>query len=463
MLEAGRMADEPSDLREQNRALDEQVKLLTKTEQRLNRSQRELAQQIRRVDALNRLALLAAKTDDPAAIAALAFEMIFGLFPYQQGLAMVGDDARAHPLAIGTVAGCEHGGEAGLARLRGRLTVVAPSPSLPVIVERTADAHGEVATLLGLLDAVFDSPPARVAEGSALILPLAIQQRSERGVLVLRRLGRAKSFDEILPGERDAPFLMLIAQQVAAALAKAELVMSLRQSYAKLESAQREIVRRERLAAIGELAAVVAHEVRNPLGAIFNCVSSLQRLSGASQEQRLLVDVLSEESHRLNRIVGDLIDFSRPRHPAKEEEALEPIVVSALESAVRDAATRQVELRRDVDTRVKAFVDAHLLRRALLNLVDNAIQASHPGGVVQVRVEQEGERVTIEVSDRGHGIPRDELERIFEPFYTTKASGTGLGLAVVRRFVEDHGGTIEVRSEVDSGSVFTIRLGDVAP
>ena len=280
-----------------------------------------------------------------------------------------------------------------------------------------------------------------------------------RGALLLRRLGRARSFHEPLPSLRDVPFLTLVAEQITAALDKAQLVASLRRSVAELEDAQRELVRRERLAAIGELAAVVAHEVRNPLGALFNSVAALERLGAPAGEGRLFLDVLREEAQRLNRIVSDLIDFSRPTPASKDDVALAPIVAGALESAARDAEARRVLLEHEVEAELSAFVDEDLLRRALLNLVDNATQATAEGGVVRVRVARDEGRVVIEVSDEGHGIASDEIGRIFEPFFTTKATGTGLGLVVVRRFADTHAGTIEVKSHLGQGSVFTIRLG----
>ncbi|HHH27076.1 MAG TPA: hypothetical protein ENK57_01835 [Polyangiaceae bacterium] len=455
--------DEARDLHERNRALDEQLKRLVRTEHRLYKSQRELGQQLRRVDAVNRLALDAAKTNEPAAIAGSAFEMLFSLFPYEQGLAVVTDDGgRSYPLAVSAAPGCEHDGEAGLARLGRQDLPDIEVPEAPVIVARTGDAPDELRPLLGLLDRVFASPEAQVAEGSALILPLQTQPDRRRGALVLRRLGRAHSYHEVLPKDGDAPYLMLVARQVAAALGKTELLISLRRSYDELEAAQRELVNQARLAAIGELAAVVAHEVRNPLGAIFNALSALNRVAtgrdGNDEPVTQLLGILKEEAHRLERIVSDLIDFSRPAPSSKRDLALAPIAAEALDSAAADAEAREVKLELDADEGLRAVVDEHLLRRALLNLVDNATQATKRGGVVRVRVARDDEGAFVEVADEGHGIPDDDLGRIFEPFYTTRATGTGLGLAVVRRFADSHGGTIDVSSAPERGSVFTIRL-----
>ena len=457
--------DDARDLHERNRALDEQLKRLVRTEHRLYKSQRELGQQLRRVDAVNRLALDAAKTNEPAAVAGHAFDVLFGLFPYEQGLAIVTDHrGRSYPLAIGAAPGCEHDGETGLARLRRRELPELDVPEVPAVVDQTGRAPTELRPLLDLLDAIFASPAAQVAEGSALIMPLQTQPDRRRGALVLRRLGRAHSYHEVLPKEEDSPYLMLVAQQVAAALGKTELLVSLQRSYGELEDAQRELVSQARLAAIGELAAVVAHEVRNPLGAMFNSLAALDRVAtgrdGDDEPVVQLLDILREEAHRIERIVSDLIDFSRPAPASKRDLALAPIAAEALDSAAADAETRDVRLELDADEDLRAVVDEHLLRRALLNLVDNATQATRQGGVVRVRVARDGNGPFLQVEDQGHGIPDDQLSRIFEPFFTTRATGTGHGQAVVRRFAESHGGTIDVSTAPDEGSVFTIRLRD---
>lgn len=457
--------DDTRDLYERNRALDEQLKRVVRTEHRLYKSQRELGQQLRRVDAVNRLALDAAKTNEPAAIAGHAFDMLFGLFPYEQGLALVTDHrGESYPLAIGAAPGCEHDGETGLARLRRGKLADLEVPEVPSIVAQTGQATTEVRPLLDLLDAIFASPRTQVAQGSALILPLQTQPDRRRGALVLRRLGRAHSYHEVLPKDGDSPYLMLVAQQVAAALGKTELLVSLQRSYDELEHAHRELVTQARLAAIGELAAVVAHEVRNPLGAMFNSMAALDRVAtgkdGDDEAVAQLLDILREEAHRIERIVSDLIDFSRPAPASKRDLALAPIATEALDSAAADASARDVQLELDADDELRAVVDEHLLRRALLNLVDNATQATRQGGVVRVVVARDDDGPFFEVTDQGHGIPDDQLGRIFEPFFTTRATGTGLGLAVVRRFAESHGGTIDVSTAPDEGSVFTIRLPD---
>jgi two-component system sensor histidine kinase HydH len=160
----------------------------------------------------------------------------------------------------------------------------------------------------------------------------------------------------------------------------------------------------------------------------------------------------------VNRTVADLLEFARPSVLAKHEATLSLIAEDAVASASEDARSRGVTVRLEADSKTRALVDEHLLRRALLNLIDNATQASDEGGTVEVRVLCSDGHALIEVEDGGSGIEEEARDRLFEPFFTTKSVGTGLGLAVVKRFAESHGGEVLIRSSKDAGSCFTIRL-----
>jgi signal transduction histidine kinase len=246
-----------------------------------------------------------------------------------------------------------------------------------------------------------------------------------------------------------------------------QLNAQLRTSLEELATTQRELVRRERMAAVGELSASVAHEVRNPLGAIANAVATLVRISrpeGNSTTWELL-GVMGEEVERLDLLITGLVDFARPLEPRLLTQALGPVVEGALESALR-AEPRPLELHvtRALDAALPDTpLDAQLLHRALNNLFLNALQAMPSGGTLQVELTRLEKtpgmpQALITISDTGPGIPPDVMQRLFEPFFTTKALGTGLGLAIVRGIVEAHRGQVEVRSTLGQGSTFTIRL-----
>ena len=257
---------------------------------------------------------------------------------------------------------------------------------------------------------------------------------------------------------------LAVAGQLALALLSARLYEALRSSYAELARAQKELIDRERLAALGELSASIAHEVRNPLGVIFNSVGSLRRIVKPQGDAALLLDIIGEEADRLNRMVGDLLDYSRPVQPALQPVPLRPLFEEAIESARQqsgDGTQRVAVTIRVAEDAATVRADARLLRQALVNLFLNAYQAMPRTGRLEVRAS----RSTIDsrpfaeivVHDSGPGIPPDVVDKIFKPFFTTKAMGTGLGLAVVRRIVEHHGGTIEL-GRLSPGAEFKLRL-----
>lgn len=265
--------------------------------------------------------------------------------------------------------------------------------------------------------------------------------------------------DELEPSHLEV--LQAAGAHFAAAVRAKRLLDDLRESYADLGRAQEQLVRRERLAALGELAAIVAHEIRNPLGAVFNAIGAIRHQARAVDDFRLttLLAILEEEATRMNDIVGDLLDFARPVTAALRPEDIAPIVAEAVETAAKEALG-PVEVERDVDEPLPEVpIDARLLRQAILNVALNAVQALGPrGGKLSVRMARDDGAVRIEIADDGPGIASELAERVFEPFFTTRASGTGLGLTVVKRIVDVHRGETALRSAPGLGTTFVIRL-----
>jgi PAS domain S-box-containing protein len=308
--------------------------------------------------------------------------------------------------------------------------------------------------------ALYDAPlVGRFGEKALLALPLTSREELI-GVVVVDDTRGPRAF---------GPELIELAEatcgQLALSIANARLYESLWASYAELAATRAEMVKRERLAALGELSAIVAHEVRNPLGVIFNAVASLRRLLGQGGDAGMLLDILGEESDRLNRIVGDLLDYTRPRDPVLQHEDLGRVLQDSLEAArvQGGGAERTVHIKAEVDPDLPLVpMDRRLIRQALVNVAVNAIQSMPQGGLVQVRARREAhagkEQLRIDVADQGPGIPAELLHRVFEPFFTTKAQGTGLGLAVVKRILEEHRGEIAVESTPGRGTTFTFRL-----
>jgi two-component system, NtrC family, sensor histidine kinase HydH len=257
---------------------------------------------------------------------------------------------------------------------------------------------------------------------------------------------------------------LAVAGQLALALLSARLYQDLRESYAQLARTQQELVDRERLAALGELSASIAHEVRNPLGVIFNSVGSLRRLLTPKGDVALLLDIVGEEADRLNRMVGDLLDYSRPLRPSLSGVPLAALLREALDAARRQVGPAADQLKISLDVAGGADTvraDARLLRQALVNLLLNACQAMPRGGQLTLRAARRDQGgapfAELSIHDTGSGIPSEARDKVFQPFFTTKAMGTGLGLAVVRRIIEGHGGSIGLGNP-PTGTEFVLRL-----
>jgi signal transduction histidine kinase len=229
---------------------------------------------------------------------------------------------------------------------------------------------------------------------------------------------------------------------------------------ATLERVQRELGTKKQLAAVGELAAAIAHEVRNPLAIIMNATAGLRRSTLGSEDRTTLLSILDEEAARLNRLVTDLLSFARP-------VIIKRSSVSIVELARRAEGRLEDKHRLSISVPDRPGLkyvqaDANLLRLVFDNLVSNAFQAMPDGGELQIVVSEEslGDTpfVRIDIIDSGHGMDEQVLARATDPFYTTRPSGTGLGLPIVQRIVEAHGGQIEIQSSVGQGAKVSLFL-----
>lgn len=235
-------------------------------------------------------------------------------------------------------------------------------------------------------------------------------------------------------------------------------------SYDYLRLTEAEIVKTEQLAAVGELSAVIAHEVRNPLSIIKNAVSGLRRSKLRPEDGETLLTILDEETDRLNRLVNDLLTYAKPIAPgsATDRVDLQRLVGHAIELAAggnRDISHIEIELEldREVD---QVEGDEALLRHALINIVDNALQAMPTGGTLTVScrntVADGRAHVAVDFHDTGEGMDTLVRSRARDPFFTTRQSGTGLGLAIVDRVARAHGGRVEFESRHGEGTTVSL-------
>lgn len=230
----------------------------------------------------------------------------------------------------------------------------------------------------------------------------------------------------------------------------------------ELQVQQDELVRTSTLSAVGELSTRIVHEMRNPLSSIKMNIQALQRQNADGSEDRELVDIAATQVSRVENMLTELLQFGKPIELRVEPISFMDLLKDAQDAAGTLAQEKNVEIEMtDMLGEEPVFGDREQLCRALSNLLVNAIAASPVGGKVEVlgrRVDGADGAVSIEVSDRGEGIAQDSLELIFEPFYSTKASGTGLGLANVRKIAQMHGGTISAEQRVETGARFVLRL-----
>ncbi len=227
----------------------------------------------------------------------------------------------------------------------------------------------------------------------------------------------------------------------------------------EVKKLQSEVRRRDRLVSLGNMAAGIAHELRNPLSSIKGLARFFMEQSRENSSVVKAGEVMTQEIDRLDRVVGGLLDLARPDQLVLGSTSLQELVERARRLAEPDLQGRNIIFETDLAAYPhQVLLDGDRMIQALLNLFLNAVQAMEGGGRLLVRAAEDGDNLLLEISDTGCGIPEEQIGQLFSPYFTTKASGAGLGLALVHKIVEAHDGGIEVKSRVGQGTVFTIRL-----
>jgi signal transduction histidine kinase len=290
-----------------------------------------------------------------------------------------------------------------------------------------------------------------------IVVPLIYQTRLTGIFLLSDRISNAPFRPD------DIEFLSILANQIAVAIENARLYDSERRAISQLRSAQQQLVQTEKLAALGEMSAKVAHEVNNPLGIIKNYLLLTRKsMADSSLEPKTeqYLGIVGDEIDRIARIVKQLLEMHRGGGVAFERLDMCPIVDAVLALTERQLATAKIEVDKQFELNPAwVYGSAESLKQVFLNIIINARDAMAAGGRVTVRVRQVDAEVSIKFCDTGPGIPAEIVPRIFEPFFTTKdpGHGTGLGLSVCWGIVKSHHGSITF-TNLNPGGCFDIRL-----
>jgi len=261
---------------------------------------------------------------------------------------------------------------------------------------------------------------------------------------------------------------LALAGLIGTTIERLSMVEELRNHHSQLEElvkertidlikSQEQLYRKEKLATIGKIAGSIGHEIRNPLGVISNSTYFLNiKLKDSDGKVKKHLNILQREILRVNEIISDLLDFARIKQPVFKEVDINIFIKDILENF---KFPENIILKKHLDAELPRIqIDSNQIQQAFQNIILNAIQAMPEGGKLEIKTLTSENTVEIVFKDTGVGIPRENLQKIFEPLFTTKARGIGLGLSIVKDIVESHNGMIYVESEVDVGTSFTVKL-----
>ena len=270
--------------------------------------------------------------------------------------------------------------------------------------------------------------------------------------------------DAILQRNRELLYISMALVMLIGLVSIWFLYMNQNRHLARIEEMRKQLEQSERLSALGQLAAGVAHEIRNPLNAISLASQRLQREfhpeKGKEQEFQQLAGVIRDEIRRLNEIIEDFLSFSRSRRLEFRDYSVRDVLLKLVSLIEEEAKTKGISIQlQSIDSVSPVPMDVDKLRQAFLNIVKNAMESIPGEGTISISVEPSGsDWVSIKITDTGSGLTPEEIERIFSPEYTTKEKGLGLGLPIAHEIVRGHGGRILVQSKPGSGTTFDVRL-----
>ncbi len=281
-----------------------------------------------------------------------------------------------------------------------------------------------------------------------------ITKDEPKGVIVADNIYTGEPITEDLVNN-----LTMFANQAALAIENAETYKRLEDKMNQLTDTQQRLISSEKLAVIGSMASYIAHEIRNPLVTIGGFTKSLSRFTFADQKIKTNIDIILEEVKRLEKILNNLTDFSKPPIPEKINVQICEIMENTCALMGNYLQERYINLYKEFEPDIpQVLADPTQMKQVFLNILMNAVESMPNGGNLTVKITTVNKSIKIDIIDTGKGMTKDALKNIFDPFYTTKSYGTGMGMVVSLKIIEDHGGNINVESEWGKGTTMSLSL-----
>jgi signal transduction histidine kinase len=220
-----------------------------------------------------------------------------------------------------------------------------------------------------------------------------------------------------------------------------------------------QLSRAEKLSSLGEMAAAISHEIRNPLGIIRSSAELLKKKMQQFDKSNTIPNIIVEEANRLNNIITDFLDFAKPKNPNLIPCHIDEIIEKNVKFLSSQMEEKNYIIERRYDSNLpKVLVDVDMMYQAFLNIFINSMQSMPDGGIIAVDISSENSKILILFKDEGEGISEEIIHKIWDPFFTTKEMGTGLGLGIIKNIIESHGGTLNIDNRPEKGVQLSIAL-----
>ncbi|MBN1104697.1 MAG: GAF domain-containing protein [Deltaproteobacteria bacterium] len=292
---------------------------------------------------------------------------------------------------------------------------------------------------------------------SMICVPLLLRDKTIGAVQVLNKR-QGKPFTR-----HDLELLTALSQQIAVAMDNAHLYQLLAERFeltvAELKKTEEKLIRSERLAGLGNLVQGVAHEIRNPVTMIGGFTRRIRKELGSGHRLGKYIDIILEETTRLENLVQKVQQLAKVQATSLGLKRVEPVVQKALQGFEPAAARQGIRIVKEIPPELPRIdMDRHQMHLALSHVIENAVESMPNGGTLRLGVRQERRRLVIQVKDTGCGIPREDLDAVYDPFFTSKTRGAGLGLTTVHQIITNHHGEIRILSEPQRGTTVELRL-----